>query len=179
MNTFKKALTLVMTIASLESGIVTVADASPLNVQAKRPDLQEYCQKYHRADARLTSYSALAWKCYKSPTQTWGISVNRACQDQHGLPKSRYTSAGDPYSWYCYKPRPKAPGVDLTRYCKKHFGQSARAKLVGKTALDWVCASGQHNRWGISVSTACREQHGLPKASYGNRNDPYSWTCHR
>jgi hypothetical protein len=53
-----------------------------------------------------------------------------------------------------------------------------KAKLVGGTALDWVCAHGANSRWGISVSTACKEQHGLAKASYSDRRNPYSWFCH-
>ncbi len=173
----KKSIALLMTLTSLN--VAAPVEASPLPVIKDRPNLQKYCYQHHRAEARLTAFSATAWQCWKSPTQTWGISVNQACKDQHGLPKSAYDNKHDPYSWYCYKPKPKAPGVDLTRYCKKHFGQSARAKLVGSSALDWVCASGTHNRWGISVSTACKEQHGLPKAAYSDRKNPYSWYCHR
>lgn len=179
MHMFKKTISILMTLATLDGATAQPAHADKLVVIKQRPDLQKYCQTHHRADARLTAFQATAWQCYKSPSQTWGISVSRACKDQFGLPKAKYEAKNDPYSWYCYRPAPPAPGVDLTRYCKKRFGQSAYAKLVGGTALDWVCTAGQHDRWGISVSQACREQHGLPKASYKARSNPYSWFCHR
>ena len=173
MHALKKTLAALIVLTAVQT-TATAAEAS----SRPRVDLNAYCQKHYGADARLREYKATAWHCYK-PGKSWGISVNQAYQEQHRLPKARYSSNSDPYSWYCYRPAPPAPGVDLTRYCKKRFGQGAYAKLVGGTALDWVCSAGKHDRWGISVSTACREQHGLAKASYKNRSDPYSWFCHR
>ncbi len=180
-HAIRTAITAFTSAATLALSLSTSAMASPLPIVQETPDLGKYCQRHYGAEARLTQYSALGWQCYKNAAQTWGILVSQACKDQFGLPKAAYRAKCYPYSWYCYKPllTPKRVGVDLTRYCVKHFGHGARAKLVGSTALDWVCAHGQHNRWGISVSTACREQHGLPKASYVKRSDPYSWHCHR
>jgi hypothetical protein len=179
MHSIRTAISILASVATLAVSLPTFVAASPLNVTGQSPDLDRYCQRYYGAEARLTSYSALGWQCHKSVSQTWGISVSRACQDQFGMPKASYRNKNDPYSWYCHKPAPKPVGVDLTRYCVKHFGQGVKAKLVGGTALDWVCAHGANSRWGISVSTACKEQHGLPKASYSDRSNPYSWYCHR
>ena len=142
------------------------------------PDLNEYCQRYYGAEARLVEYSATGWQCYKSPSQSWGISVKTACKNQYGLPKAAYHDKADPYSWYCTgatKPR-----IDLNRYCKKHFGGGSWAQLLGGSqTTDWVCRTGSWGSKGINGNLACQEQHGLPKASYTDRSDPYSWYCHR
>lgn len=179
MNSIRNTISILATAASMAFTVPTAANATPMQVIKKRPDLNQYCQRYYGAEARLTAYSALKWQCKKGPYQTWGISVSRACKDQYGLPKAAYELKSDPYSWYCYKPKPEPKRPNLTKYCRKHFGNSARAKLVGGTALDWVCSQGQHNRWGISVNQACKEQFGLPKSAYTNRNDPHSWYCTR
>jgi len=179
MKLIRNTISILATAATLAVSLSTAADASGPIAFQPAPDLAEYCQRYYGAELRLTKYSPLGWQCYKSPSQTWGISVGTACKNQYGLPKAAYRNKADPYSWYCTTAKPKPARVDLNRYCKKHFGTDARAKLLGSTTLDWVCAHGTHSRWGISVSTACKEQHGLPKASYTNRNDPNSWYCHR
>lgn len=196
MSDFIKPLYILATLASLANGISpTMAAAQDHNtvirdhrekvtkvIVKKRPDLNRYCQVHHGVDARLTKFSALNWVCYRSHAQHWGISVKQACKEQYGLTVAKYDNKADPYSWYCTKPKPtpNRPGVDLTRHCKIHHGTHAFAKLVGtKTALDWVCTQGKNDRWGIRVSQACKEQHNLPKASYSDRKNPYTWFCHK
>lgn len=179
MSSFRKTISVIASAATLIATLSTVADASPLQVIKKAPDLNEYCQGYYGVDARIVEFSALGWQCYKNASKTWGISVKQACKNQYGLPRAAYTNKTDPYSWYCTTAKSEPARINLKHYCKKHFGGSARARLLGATPLDWVCEHGSWGRSGISVKQACQEQHGLPKASYGNINDPNSWFCHR
>ena len=178
MSSFRKTVSQIAATAAIIATLSNVANASPLQVIQKAPDLNDYCQRYYGVDARLIKFSALGWQCYKNASKSWGISVKQACKNQFGLPKAAYTNKADPYSWYCTTAKPKLARIDLNQYCKKHFGGSARARLLGATPLDWVCEHGSWGRSGISGNLACQEQHGLPKASYKNINDPNSWYCH-
>lgn len=178
MSSFSKTISVIATTATLIATLSSTANATPVQVINQTPDLNEYCQQYYGVDARLVEYSALGWQCYKNASETWGISVSRACSDQHGLPKASYLDQADPYSWYCNIAKSEPARVDLTRYCKAHFGSSARARLLGASTLDWVCEHGSWGRSGISVNLACQEQHGLPKASYEDISEPNSWYCH-
>jgi len=73
--------------------------------------------------------------------------------------------------------RPAKPQPDLTAYCKRHYGAGAR--LTEHSALAWKCYRNTNASWGISVAQACSEQHAMPRASYRDVGDPYSWYCHR
>lgn len=178
MSSFGKKVSVIAATATLIATLSTGANASPLQIIRQAPDLNEYCQTYHGVDARLVTFSALGWQCYQDASTSWGISVERACQDQHGLPRAAYTDRADPYSWECMLAEPTLARIDLNSYCKTHFGSSGRARLLGATPLDWVCEHGSWGRSGIFGSQACQEQHGLPKASYEDITDPNSWYCH-
>lgn len=98
MSSFSKTISAIAATATLIATLSTTADASPLQVIKKAPDLNEYCQRYYGVDARMVKFSALGWQCYKNASKSWGISVKQACKDQHGLPKAAYTDKTDPYS---------------------------------------------------------------------------------
>lgn len=64
---------------------------------------------------------------------------------------------------------------DLNKYCQRYHGVDAR--LVKFSALGWQCYKNASKFWGISVKQACKDQFGLPRATYTDKSDPYSWYC--
>lgn len=70
-----------------------------------KPDLNRYCKKHfgNAAKAKLVGGTALDWVCAQGTDSRWGISGNKACREQHDLPRASFTKRNDPYSWYCHR----------------------------------------------------------------------------